>query len=253
MKDLSSTIRKVLPTPFFPFAKNIYRHYKHIKHFGWKHACPLCGGRFRSFIKHGYDDICPHCAAPNRYRLLWLYLKQRTNFWSDSLSILDISPFHYFKKTCIELALHDYVSVDIAALNVSVNADLVSLPFRDNSFDCILCYHVLEHIRDHKKALKEMYRVLNSEGFALIQSPINLSNMVTIEDLSPLDQETRIQLFGQADHFRIYGQDYPEILEQGGFQVTVDDFVRQLDTDCVERYRLDPNELVYRCIKSGHL
>ena len=46
--------------------------------------------------------------------------------------------------------------------------DISNLPFKDNSFDLILCINVLEHIRDYKKALMEIKRVLKPDATAII-------------------------------------------------------------------------------------
>lgn len=201
------------------------------------------------FIQHGNDDICPHCGSQNRYRLLWLYLLHKTNFFNEKLSVLDIAPFHYFQDTISKQLHHQYISLDIDSGNVSVNADINLLPFNDNRFDCIFCYHVLEHVKDDKNAIKELFRVLKCGGFAIIQSPINVNNETTIENLVMTDPLERERLFGQHDHFRLYGQDYADILSQQGFQVIVDDFIQHLDRELVDKYCLDPFELIYYCEK----
>ena len=50
-------------------------------------------------------------------------------------------------------------------------ADINKLPFADASFDCVICSEVLEHIPDHKKALKEMDRILKPQGTLVVSVP----------------------------------------------------------------------------------
>lgn len=61
-------------------------------------------------------------------------------------------------------------------LNVMV-ADVESLPFPDKSFDVITCMEVLSHLFDAEKAIKEIRRVLKSNGIFLGSCPHkNLEN-----------------------------------------------------------------------------
>lgn len=50
-------------------------------------------------------------------------------------------------------------------------ADINRLPFADASFDCIICSEVLEHIPDHKNAIKEMDRILKPQGTLVVSVP----------------------------------------------------------------------------------
>lgn len=50
-------------------------------------------------------------------------------------------------------------------------ADINKLPFADASFDCIICSEVLEHIPDHKNAIKELDRILKPQGTLVVSVP----------------------------------------------------------------------------------
>lgn len=50
----------------------------------------------------------------------------------------------------------------------TVNADALALPFRDGSFDCLTIAFGLRNIKDWGAAVREMARVLNDRGHALI-------------------------------------------------------------------------------------
>lgn len=224
-----------------------------IAHFGTQFSCPCCGWRFRQLLRYGnpprQNARCPRCGAMERHRLLWLYLNERTNFFRDRLKVLDIAPLGFFQRRCRSLPNLDYTSADRSDPTAMVAMDITSIPFPDNWFDCILCYHVLEHIPDDRQAIRELARVLKPTGWAIIQSPVDDQRRQTYEDPTVTSPAERARHFGQWDHVRIYGSDYPARLRQGGLTVHVDDYVRRLPAAAIARYCLDQNELLYYCTK----
>lgn len=52
-------------------------------------------------------------------------------------------------------------------------ADAEKLPYPDQTFDLVICSHVLEHIPDDKKCIQEIHRVLKNNGTAFILIPLN--------------------------------------------------------------------------------
>ena len=85
------------------------------------------------------------------------------------------------------------------------------------AYTVILCSHVLEHVLDDKQAMREFYRVLMNDQWAIILVPI--TSETTFEDSSIVDPEGRLKAFGQHDHVRRYGPDYVERLCDAGFTV----------------------------------
>jgi ubiquinone/menaquinone biosynthesis C-methylase UbiE len=108
----------------------------------------------------------------------------------------------------------DYLTADVAAKKVMVAMDITNIRFPDNSFDVIICNHVLEHVIDDGKAMSELYRILNPGGWAILQVPISLTLKNTHEDFSITTITGREQAFGQEDHVRIYAEDYQARLAQ---------------------------------------
>lgn len=49
--------------------------------------------------------------------------------------------------------------------------DAAAIPVPDNSYDGVICSEVLEHVRDPKAVITEMYRLLKKGGQALITVP----------------------------------------------------------------------------------
>lgn len=83
----------------------------------------------------------------------------------------------------------------------------------DASFDFLICEHVLEHVPDDKKAMRELRRVLAPGGTALISVPIRNATF-TLENLPNANP---IRDYGQIDHVRYYGTDFYDRLREAGF------------------------------------
>jgi SAM-dependent methyltransferase len=52
-----------------------------------------------------------------------------------------------------------------------IAADSDALPFPDSSFSCVICSEVLEHIQDNGPAIREIRRVMDPDGVAIITVP----------------------------------------------------------------------------------
>jgi SAM-dependent methyltransferase len=100
-----------------------------------------------------------------------------------------------------------------------IKMDITNIDYPDQSFDVIYCSHVLEHVQDDRKAMREFYRVLKTTGWAILLVPITAEK--TLEDPSLVGPEERLRVFGQADHVRRYGPDYVDRLREAGFSVQV--------------------------------
>jgi SAM-dependent methyltransferase len=177
------------------------------------------------------------------------YLKERTNLFSVSLAVLDIAPLRLFHDMFCKMSNLNYSSIDLNLPYVTKKADLTNLPFDNETFDCILCYHVLEHIEDDIRALSEMYRVLKKDGWAIIQSPFDksLENTIAYKDVN--SPEERNKLYGQDDHVRIYGRDFVKRICSAGFVVKEDDFVKKYNDLEITKFGLDRDEIINFCTK----
>jgi SAM-dependent methyltransferase len=127
--------------------------------------------------------------------------------------------------------------------------DLIHTPFDDESFDAAICVHVLEHVSDDVRALAELVRILRPGGWAIIQTPVDKAREHTFENPLATSPSERERLFGQDDHVRVYGRDFPARLARAGFEVSVDEFVHELPRDTVERYGLAEHEDIHLCRK----
>jgi SAM-dependent methyltransferase len=131
------------------------------------------------------------------------------------------------------------------------HVDITDIQFPDDSFDVIICNHVLEHVPDDRRAMREVYRVLAPGGWAILQVPIDRAMERTLEDPAIVAPEDRLRVYGDEDHRRLYGRDYVERLEDAGFEVRQDHFVSELSPTIIERCGLDADELIFRCTKEA--
>ena len=219
---------------------------------GLARYCPCCRSYLRTFKPFGLvprpEARCPICGALERHRLMHLYMTRKTDLFNGHpKKMLHVAPEPELSRWFRNAANIEYVSVDLFDPRAMVRMDICDLQYRDDTFDVIYCSHVLEHVPDDTRAMREFWRVLKVGGWAILQVPI--TSDTTFEDPSVTSPEERERLFGQNDHVRRYGPDYRDRLVDAGFAVTVDGFVRELDERTVSRYGLMRSEDVYFCRK----
>lgn len=221
---------------------------------GKKYTDPIDGKSFKSFLPYGYGKQRPNVLSPStlsleRHRLLWLYLKNETDFFTSNKKVLHFAPEQAFYKRFRQLKNLDYTTTDLLSPLADVKADICDLPFEDNTYDVILCNHVLEHIPNDTKAMQELYRVLKPNGIAILQIPQDLNRETTFEDNTITDKKERAEIFGQYDHVRIYGRDYFDKLRSIGFKVEEVDYTSKLSLEKIDKYRLAKGEIIPICYK----
>lgn len=221
---------------------------------GDRYTDPIDGRSFRKFLPYGYEKVRENVLAPGtlsleRHRLFWLYLKRETTFFSQPHSVLHFAPEQAFYKRFRKLKHLNYTTTDLNSPLADVKADICALPFENESFDVIICNHVLEHIPNDTKAMQELYRILSPGGMAILQVPYDADRKTTFEDNSITDPKERAKIFGQYDHVRIYGMDYFDKLASVGFKVTAVDYTKTLSEEEIDTYRLAKGELLPVCKK----
>ena len=255
VSSVKAQLKTLIPPKYFSPAIKLYRQLRAPLYLGDRVYCPCCNGSFRQFLPYGFKSIrqnalCPYCGSLERHRLLWLYLHNRTNLFNDRLRVLHFAPEDIIQKKLRSWPYLDYTSADLDSPKAMVKMDITEIPYAENTIDVILCSHVLEHVPDDHKAMSELYRILKHSGWAILQVPLDLKRSKTFEDSNIDDPKERLRIFGQADHVRIYGQDYKNRLERVGFIVHQDPYVRTLDPVLIARYGLQGDEEVFYCTKS---
>lgn len=221
---------------------------------GDRYTDPIDGKSFKRFLPYGYGTQRPNVLSPStlsleRHRLLWLYLKNETGFFTKPLKVLHMAPEQCFLSLFKKMKHLDYTTADLYSPIVDVKADILNLPFEENQFDIILCNHVLEHIEDDARAMKELFRVMKSGGMGIFQVPQDITRETSYEDDTIQTPEDRAKHFGQYDHVRIYGRDYFDRLRAAGFKVEEVDYSKTLPGELVEKYCLAKGEILPVCFK----
>ncbi len=186
--------------------------------------CPFCDcfSSFRPFgiIQRAHAQ-CPYCGSLERHRFL-LNVYQKYIFSSSSsfspCRLLHMAPEEVFAPVFLKKSRMEYVPVDLSPelfpFVSCLRADATELPFPDASFDWIISNHVLEHIENEEKCLREMSRVLKPDGTAFLTFPVNWDQDETLEDPAIQSPEERLKFYGQQDHVRAYGKDASARLEK---------------------------------------
>ncbi len=283
MGAVKTSLKEVLPDPVVTAYKGGWRLYydqkalinnqlQQLKYFGNAVTCLFCEKTFSRFKPSGAlkrpfwrsseglellkspkinvaNAQCPKCGSGERQRLLYFYLINTLDFFSlKGIKFLDIAPDDFLWDKIFSKADIEYTSVDITpARNPSQIMDITELKFEDNSFDAIICLHVLEHIVEDIKAMRELYRVLAPGGWAILQVPIWAFETIEVPEAT---RDQYLELYGHSDHVRRYGFDYIDRLEKVGFDVKVDQFSRKLTTDFRQQYGLFETEDIFFCTKA---
>jgi SAM-dependent methyltransferase len=236
----------MIPSGTYETLLSGYYNMRTLMYAGHEVYCPICKKQFKSFID---DHACPSCGSGRRHRLLYLYLEQKTNFFTAPLKVLHFAPEHCFYKRFPALDNLEYISGDLDSPRAMQKIDMTAIQYPDEYFDVVISSHVLEHVPDDRKAMRELLRVMKTGGWAIHQAPINYELKDTFEDPAIQSNEDRLKHYGHIDHKRVYGRDYIDRLRESGFTVVEDDFVTTLPPADIKKYGLDSWERVYFCQK----
>ena len=235
--------------PRYP-VKEALAHVRYLIYRGNKCECPCCGRKLKLFLfSHYMSALCPFCLSTERYRQLCRYLRDHTDFGSSRVRLLDIAPIWCFQEFCRSFQTIDYMSIDIASPMAMRRMDITDLEFKDDFFDCIICYHVLEHVDEDEKALHELFRVLKPGGWAIIQVPTLTEETIERSEMTESEIEEILKF---DDHRRSYGwRDFPVFLETAGFEVELVTFAKELTESELRRQGLDYFEDLHLCRKNS--
>lgn len=225
-----------------------------VAHRGSKRYCTVCKNHVRSFKPYGHvkraDAKCPVCDSVERHRFTWAFFERSTDLFDGAPKrMLHVAPEPAFEKRLRALRNLDYVTSDPQDAHADLAIDIMDIQYPDDSFDVIHCSHVLEHVTDDRRAMRELARVLRPTGWATILVPIIAER--TWEDPDITAPEDRARRYGQWDHVRAYGRDFLERLAAEGFEVrrvTAAELVR--DPEERDRVQFKDEELFF-CRKAA--
>jgi len=227
------------------FRKTLLRKIALPKYLGGNHCCPVCGTRVKFFkpIWKSYMRLmnespypfasvetfnwqaysCPACDASDRERLYALYfdgISQSLNPQRRYL-LVEFAPSPALRRKLKQNKIFEYRSADLFRKTVDDQIDITDMCiYRDESIDIFICSHILEHVRDDRKAMQELYRVLKADGFGIVMVPLIKGVDRTDENPAINTRELRVRHYGDGDHVRQYGiQDFRDRLTETGFRV----------------------------------
>ncbi len=249
MKKLAAFFLNKIPRPMLInlsifLRPLIYQFFK-----GDKFYDPIDGKSYRKFLPYGYgkqreNALSPGTLSLERHRQMWLYLQNETDFFTKNYKVLHIAPEQEFLRRFKKMKNLDYTSADLFSPIVDVKADILDLPFDDESFDIVICNHVLEHIEDDRKAMSELCRVMKKGGWGILQVPMKISSEKSYEDFSITDPKERQKHFGQYDHVRWYGMDYFDRLKSAGFEAEANFYSQEFSDAEIKKFGLSKNEIL---------
>lgn len=268
-KKFVRRFKAVVPVFVIILAKKCYKSINSIRYRGNDFQCNFCERTFSQFLPAGYDlpvlkkhDVigggrrlnvtCPSCFSHDRERLVFHYLKAKKNYIFEShVRVLHVAPELNLGPALKSNIQADYVSSDLRSRLAKEKMDITDINEPDESFDVVICNHVLEHIQNDTKAMRELYRVLKPSGFAILQVPLSLRLNKSIEDPKIVNESERERVFGQKDHVRLYGKDYIARLRDAKFKVTLEYFAAELGEQNAKRHGLNCREVIFLCEKES--
>lgn len=252
MKKIYKYLLNKLPRPLLIRLSYIFKFFAPVLYRGNKVECPVCERSFSKFLSYGSNVahrenvLCPYDLTLERHRLMWLYLKRKTAFFSaKNLKVLHIAPEQCFLPHFKKQQNLNYTTADLVSPIADLHFDLHDIPLEDNQYDVVFCNHVMEHVDDPIRCMSELNRVMKPGGWAIMQVPQDMNREVTYEDKSITSPEEREKHFWQKDHVRLFGKDYPNYLEKSGFKVDEFDLNTEFDTTEVSKFRLMQKEILY--------
>lgn len=271
MPSVTTIVKKLIPRKMGYWMRRVKLDVRKLLYRGKNFHCPLCDRSYSTFFEGGFDlpvieklqiigagkrkhAICPGCASNDRDRLLHFVLTNNKLGLLPAYAILHIAP---------EPALADWLS-EFQRKNKSDYIkgvkyhegffygndieliDLLSLKYSDEQFDLLICNHVLEHISEDRVAMKEIFRVLKPGGNAILQVPWSPLLDVTFEDETKQSPAEREEFFGQFDHVRVYGKDYPDRLRSVGFDLRIlTTKTLEISDQLISKHGLNAKEVVF--------
>lgn len=209
--------------------------------------CNVCGWRGSRFLTHcsaGYVDrnsFCPRCRSYARHRgFAWL-LEHRLRDELTQLARGSGRRILFAPEPGVARLLGRYLDrlegadLDGARAGVTLVEDLQALSFPDGSVDFAAAFHVLEHVPDDRRAMRELARVLSPSGRVLLCVPTTLTRRETLEFGAP-----REDLNG---HWRDYGTEIVEHLRDAGLVGTSFRLARDLPVEVFSRLASIDEEL----------
>lgn len=252
VKRLYKYLLNTLPRPLLIRLSYVFKRIAPLVYKGNNVECPVCNRSFSKFLSYGSEVahrenvLCPYDLTLERHRLMWLYLRNHSDFFTaPMLSVLHIAPEQCFIDRFKMQSNLSYLTGDLISPIADLHFDLHQIPLEDHRFDVVFCNHVMEHVTDPNQCMKEIFRVMKPGGWAIMQVPQDMTREKTLEDPNITTPEDREKFYWQKDHVRLFGKDYPTYLQNAGFVVEEFWLKNHLSPEIFERFRIAADEVLY--------
>ena len=246
INDGMKKVRQLIFDHVPPVLTDILGQVNKVLYRGAVYQCPLCLSKLRSFLplphefkitleiqgrRFTFADfetlnadnyLCPVCRCADRDRLSALFLKRVPHELQKNKTLLHFAPERALSSFLRKTFSFSYRTADLFRKDVDDRVDISRMnTYAASSVDCFICSHVLEHVQDDTRAVRELYRILKPTGWGIVLAPIIRDLARTHEDPSITTESERLRHFGQKDHLRVYGKtDFIDLLKSAGFTVS---------------------------------
>ena len=250
MKKMISLAIRYIPRKYLQLFSHWVAKILSVFYLGNNVTCNVCDHHYRKFLPYGRkarsNALCPNCLSLERHRLMWQFLKDKTDFFNSEPKILHVAPELCFIKKFEAIHRENYITADIESPLAKVKLDVLDMPFSEPEFDIVFCNHVMEHVKDDSKAMQEIFRVMKPGGWGIIQIPLfHPLPETTYEDSKVTSPADRKKAFGQSDHVRLYGKDYIDRLKSAGFEAKEIWLGKEMDEGLMAKYAFPADEPIF--------
>ncbi len=226
-EGLKQFVTGLIPRSWLIKMEPTLRWWLYLGYRGKRYQCPVCEKGLSQFIALPTGDrLCPRCGSLGRTRRLWTLLEDDI-LTHPGMRLLHFSPARPLYRKLRKHEEVEYLSSDFEGeFEAQLSLDLTDTGLESDHFDRIICYHVLEHITEDRKAMAELFRIVKPGGKVYLQTPFQEGEIY--EDFSITSPEDRLKHFGQKDHVRIYSAEGLQTrLEEAGFKVEILTFTQK--------------------------
>lgn len=186
---------------------------------------------------------CPRCASTDRERHLVAYMERAGLLDVAGKRVLHFAPEPHLRTRIRAAKPSEYIQGDLFPAEPQiVKVDITRMAFGDAYFDLLIANHVLEHVPDDAAALREIVRVLKPGGHAILQTPHAARIERSIEIAALESPASRLLLYGQEDHVRLYGTELFARICASGLESQVRSHDEALPDLDAQRHGMNPRE-----------
>lgn len=243
-------IRNFIPKFLLKYIKSSFYFIRKLIYHGNEMLCPTCNNTYSKFLNYcgRKNAMCPGCASLERHRLLYLYMKKETNLLSKKNRILHFAPEYSLQKKFKEAYKQNYLSADLEHPYAMAHFDITKIPYKNDSFNIIICNYVLQEVKQDYLAIKELFRVLKKGGTLITITPVDEKITKTKESEKEESNKERVEKYGYCGAVRTYGKDFFNKLSDVGFKVKIINPLKIFSKKEFRKYGLN-NEKIYVCKK----